>query len=97
MGVTSLPCIACYWSPMNASPVLANLLRRRLNQVRAAESDDTNEPVQLLPVPSRDELPTEFEDILKIQVLGYRDRLLVRNGSRMRVLHPVWTLVPRDL
>jgi hypothetical protein len=79
---------------MNAT--LANLLRRRLNQVRAAESDDADEPVRLLPVLSRDDLPTGFEDVVKIQVLGYRDRLLVRNGSRLRVLEPVWTLVPKD-
>jgi hypothetical protein len=81
---------------MTASPVLANLLRRRLNQVRAAEADDGGQPVQLLPVLSREDLPSEFEGILKIQVLGYRDKLLVRNGSRRRVLDPVWTLVPRD-
>ena len=38
----------------------------------------------------------EFEDILKIQVLGYRDKLVVRHGRRLRVLDPVWTLVPCD-
>ena len=81
---------------MNASPALANLLRRRLNQVRAANSNDTDQPVRMLPVLSRDDLPPEFEDILKIQVLGYRDRLVVRNERRLRVLEPVWTLVPND-
>jgi hypothetical protein len=29
-------------------------------------------------------------------VLGYRDRLVVRNERRLRVLEPVWTLVPND-
>jgi hypothetical protein len=81
---------------MNASPALANLLRRRLNQVRAANSNDTDQPVRMLPVLSRDDLPPGFEDILKIQVLGYRDRLVVRNERRLRVLEPVWTLVPND-
>ena len=81
---------------MNACPTLANLLRRRLNQVSAVNSNDSDQPVRLLPVLSRDDLPPEFEDILKIQVLGYRDRLVVRNDNRLRVLDPVWTLVPRD-
>ncbi len=81
---------------MNACPALANLLRRRLNQVRAANSNDTDQPVRMLPVLSREDLPPEFEDILKIQVLGYRDRLVVRNERRLRVLEPVWTLVPND-
>ena len=81
---------------MNACPVLANLLRRRLNQVRAVEPHDTDEPVRLLPVLSRDDLPVEFEDILKIQVLGYRQRLTMLRGHRLCVLDPVWTLVPKD-
>ena len=82
---------------MNASPVLANLLRRRLNEVRAAtELHDADQPVRLLPVLSRDDLPTEFEDILQIQVLGYRQRLIVEEGRRLSVLDPVWTLVPKD-
>lgn len=82
---------------MNASPELANLLRLRLNEVRAAaDLPDADQPVQMLPVLSRDDLPEEFEDILKIQVLGYRQRLVVANGHRRCVLDPVWTLVPRD-
>ena len=82
---------------MNASPVLANLLRRRLNEVRAAtELNDADQPVRLLPVLSRDDLPAGFEDILQIQVLGYRQRLIVEDGRRLRVLDPVWTLVPND-
>jgi hypothetical protein len=42
-----------------------------------------------------EELPPEFEDILQIQVLGYRERLTLLHGRRLRVLDPVWTLVPR--
>ena len=81
---------------MTPSPVLANPLHRPLDQGLAAEPDDTGQPVRLLPVLSHDDLPTEFEDILEIQVLGYRDRLVVENERRWRVLDPVWTLVPRD-
>ena len=82
---------------MNASSVLANLLRLRVDEARAAAAyGDDDEPVRLLPVAAPDELPPEFEDILKIQVLGYRERLIVSKGSRVRVLEPVWTLVPKD-
>jgi hypothetical protein len=38
----------------------------------------------------------EFEDILQVQVLGYRQRLEVANGRRLLMLEPVWTLVPKD-
>ena len=80
---------------MDAS--LANLLRRRLNEVRAmGDLDDVDQPVKLLPVLSSDDLPPEFEDILQIQVLGYREQLVVTAGRRMHVLEPVWTLVPND-
>ena len=81
---------------MNASAVLANLLRKRINDAAAAELHDADQPVRLLPVLEPDELPPEFEDILQIQVLGYRERLTLTHGRRLRVLDPVWTLVPRD-
>jgi hypothetical protein len=82
---------------MNASPVLANVLQRHLNEVRAgSDFHDADEPVRVLPVLSSDELPTEFEHILQIQVLGYRQRLDVANGCRLLMLEPVWTLVPKD-
>ena len=82
---------------MNASAVLANLLRLRISEARAgAELHDADQPVRLLPVLEPDELPPEFEDVLEIQVLGYRERLTVLHGRRLRVLDPVWTLVPRN-
>ena len=82
---------------MNASPVLAYLPQRHLNEVLAASDlHDADEPVRILPVLSSDDLPTEFEDILQIQVLGYRQRLDVANGRRLVMLEPVWTLVPKD-
>ena len=61
---------------MNASSVLANLLRLRMNEARmASELHDADQPVRLLPVLEPEELPPEFEEILQIQVLGYRERL----------------------
>jgi hypothetical protein len=43
-----------------------------------------------------DELPAGFEEILEVQVLGYRERLTtVHGGRRQRVLDPVWTLIPK--
>ena len=50
----------------------------------------------LPPTPAADELPPEFEDVLQVQVLGYRERLAFVNEQRRRVLDPVWTLVPKD-
>ncbi len=82
---------------MNANSVLANLLRSHSNEVRAASDlHDADQPVRLLPVLSPDDLPPDFEDVLQIQVLGYRERLIVTNERRLHVLEPVWTLVPKD-
>ena len=82
---------------MTASAVLANLLRLRMNQARiASELHEADQPVRLLPVLEPEELPPEFEDVVQIQVLGYRERLTLLHGRRLRVLDPVWTLVPRN-
>lgn len=82
---------------MNASAVLANLLRLRVNEARmASELHDADQPVRLLPVVHPDDLPPEFEDVVQVQVLGYRERLTLLHGRRLRVLDPVWTLVPRN-
>ena len=82
---------------MNASSVLANLLRLRMNEARmASELQEADQPVRLLPVLEPEELPPEFErEFLQIQVLGYRERLTLLHGRRLRVLDPVWTLVPK--
>ena len=82
---------------MNASAVLANLLRLRVNEARmASELQEADQPVRLLPVLEPEELPPEFENVVQIQVLGYRERLTMLHGRRLRVLDPVWTLVPRN-
>ena len=81
---------------MNASAVLANLLRLRVNEARmVSDLEEADQPVRLLPVLQPEELPPEFEDVVQIQVLGYRERLTLLHGRRLRVLDPVWTLVPK--
>jgi len=82
---------------MNASSVLTYLLRPRSNEGQAAaELLDAEQPIRLPPTLAADDLPPEFEDILQVQVLGYRQRLTILHGHRLRVLDPIWTLVPKD-
>ena len=57
---------------------------------------ETQQPLRLPPTLDLHELPPEFEDVLEVQVLGYRERLTLLDGRRLRVLDPVWTLVPKD-
>ena len=82
---------------MNVGSVLGRLFRRRSSEGRtAAEFTEPDQPIRLPPTVTADELPPEFEDILQLQVLGYRERLLFVDERRQRVLDPVWTLVPKD-
>jgi hypothetical protein len=82
---------------MNASSVLTYLLRPRLSEGQAAaELLESEQPIRLLPRVAADDLPPEFEDVLQVQVLGYRQRLTMLHGHRLCVLDPVWTLVPKD-
>ncbi len=82
---------------MNAGSVLAHFLRPTSNELRAAaELFQSDQPIRLAPVPADDELPPEFEDVVRVQVLGYRERLTILDGQRLRVLDPIWTLVPKD-
>jgi hypothetical protein len=82
---------------MNASSVLAHFFRPRLNEAQtAAELLQADQPIRLPPILAPDDLPPEFEDVLQVQVLGYRERLTILHGRRLRVLDPVWTLVPKD-
>lgn len=82
---------------MTANSVLAHLFRPRptMGQTAAALLD-SEQPIRLVPTLTVDELPTGFEEILEVQVLGYRERLTsLQGGGWQRVLDPVWTLVPK--
>ena len=82
---------------MNASSVLTYLLRPRPSDGQAAaELLESDQMIRLAPRVAADDLPPEFEDVLQVQVLGYRERLAIMRGRRMHVLDPVWTLVPKD-
>jgi hypothetical protein len=82
---------------MCAHSVWTCLLHRGLNEGRAAaELLESEQPLRLTPKPTADELPPGFEDVLQVQVVGYRERLMQFHGRRVPVLDPVWTLVPRD-
>ena len=82
---------------MNARSLLSYRLRPRPSDGQAAaELLESDQMVRLSPRVAADDLPPEFEDILQVQVLGYRERVAVMRGRRMHVLDPVWTLVPKD-
>ena len=79
---------------MNASSVLTYLLRPRPSDGQAAaELLESDQMIRLPPTLAAGDLPPEFEDVLQVQVLGYRERLAILRGRRMRVLDPVWTLL----
>ena len=82
---------------MTANSVLAHLFRPRPNIAQAAAAlVDSEQPMRLAPTLTTDDLPAEFEEILEVQVLGYRERLTsLHGGGRQRVLDPVWTLIPK--
>ena len=82
---------------MTANSVLAHLFRPRptMGQTAAALLD-SEQPIRLVPTLTVDELPAGFEEILEVQVLGYRERLTsLHGGGRQPVLDPVWTLIPK--
>jgi hypothetical protein len=54
------------------------------------------QPVQLAPITTEEEFPDEFRDVLELQILEYREDDGILAGETMRVLRPVWTLVPKD-
>jgi hypothetical protein len=82
---------------MNAYSVFADLLRPRPNGGKTASYllDETEELDRLPPTLDADDMPAGFEDVLEVQVLGYRERLTMVHGRRRHVLDPVWTLVPK--
>ena len=66
---------------MNARSVLAGFLRFGPNEGQiAAELLDSEQPIRLPPALTVEELPPEFEDVLEVQVLGYRERLTLLYG-----------------
>ena len=82
---------------MNASSVWTQLFRFRTSERKAAaELLESDQPVRLPPTVEPHELPPEFEGVVRVQVLGYRERLTIFHGHRFRVLDPIWTLVPTD-
>jgi len=82
---------------MSVGSVLSHLFRPRPTEGQeAAEFVDADQPIRLPPTLVAEELPPEFEEVLKVQVLGYRERLAFVGERRLRVLDPIWTLVPRD-
>jgi hypothetical protein len=82
---------------MTANSVLAHLFRLRPNRGKmAAAFLESEQPIRLSPTLTADELPAGFDEILDVQVLGYRERLTsLRGGGRQWVLDPVWTLIPK--
>jgi len=82
---------------MTANSVLAHLFRPRPNRGKmAAAFLESEQPIRLSPTLTADELPAGFDEILDVQVLGYRERLTsLRGGGRQWVLDPVWTLIPK--
>ncbi|MGZ5898403.1 MAG: hypothetical protein ACXWK3_01600 [Reyranella sp.] len=79
---------------MNAQSAFAHLFHPGPSEATAELSE---QPIRLTPTLTANELPPGFEEILEVQVLGYRERLMsLHGGGRQRVLDPVWTLVPKD-
>lgn len=54
------------------------------------------QPLRLAVETDEEEFPDEFRDVLEIQILEYREDDEILAGETMRVLRPVWTLVPKD-
>jgi hypothetical protein len=76
---------------------MAHLLHPRARKAQpSTHLIESEQVVRAPPTLEADDLPPEFEGILEVQVLGYRERLTVLHGHRERVLDPVWTLVAKD-
>jgi hypothetical protein len=82
---------------MSAHSVLAHRLHLGPDEGQAAaELLESEQPIRLAPTPTADELPPGFEDVLQVQVVGYRERLIAFHGHQVPVLDPVWTLIPKE-
>jgi hypothetical protein len=82
---------------MNMASMMRHLLSPNANEWHAAaELRESDQPIRLPPTVEANELPPEFEDVLEVQVLGYRERVTHLYGHQLHVLDPVWTVVPKD-
>ena len=83
---------------MNASSVLADLLRPRPSErSTAAELFESEQPIRLhAEIVGRTTCRRSSRMSCRVQVLGHRERLTILHGHRLRVLDPIWTLVPKD-
>ena len=82
---------------MTVTSLFHHLIRTNSSERQASDArHEAEQPIRLPPTVEANELPPEFEDVLEVQVLGYRERLTLLYGRRLRVLDPVWTLVPKD-
>ena len=80
---------------MNPYSLLAYLLHPRAGKA-ATQLAEPEQVIRIQPTLDADDLPPEFEDLLEVQVLRYRERLTNLDGYRQRVLDPIWTLIPKD-
>ena len=81
--------------PMTVTSMFRHFLRPTNDGHAAAERRESEQPIRLSPALDASELPPEFEDVLEVQVLGYRERLMTLSGHKWCVLDPVWTVVPK--
>jgi hypothetical protein len=54
------------------------------------------QPVRLGVMTDEESFPDEFRDVLKVKILEYQEIDGVLAGAKMRLLRPIWTLVPKD-
>jgi hypothetical protein len=82
---------------MNVTSLFHHLVRPNSNAWQASAARRAAEqPIRLPPTVEANELPPEFEDVLEVQVLGYRERFTTFHGHQLHLLDPIWTLVPKD-
>jgi hypothetical protein len=82
---------------MNVTSLFHHFVRSGSNDWQAlAARREAEQPIRLPPTMEASDLPPEFEDVLEVQVLGYRERVTTFYGHKLHLLDPIWTLVPKD-
>ena len=82
---------------MTVTSLFHHLIRTNSSERQASDArHEAEQPIRLPPTVEANELPPEFEDVLEVQVLGYRERVTTFCGHQLHLLDPVWTLVPKD-